>query len=68
VDFIFKFENNITNYAALKGYTGVICGHIHHAEIKTINNIIYMNSGDWVESMSALVEHTDGHFELVLST
>lgn len=68
VDFIFKFENNITNYAALKGYTGVICGHIHHAEIKTINNIVYMNSGDWVESMSALVEHTDGHFELVLST
>lgn len=65
VDFIFKFEINLAEYAKKNGYDGVICGHIHHAEIKEINGIIYMNSGDWVESRSALVEHLDGRWEIV---
>jgi UDP-2,3-diacylglucosamine pyrophosphatase LpxH len=42
----------------------IICGHIHHAEIKTISGIEYMNDGDWVESATALLEHEDGRFEL----
>ena len=65
VDFIFKFENNISSYCKRKGYDGVICGHIHHPEIKEINGVMYMNDGDWVESCSALVEHLDGRWEIV---
>ena len=65
VDFIFQFENNITDYCKRKFYCGVICGHIHNAEIKNIDNIIYMNTGDWVESCTALVEHFDGTFEII---
>ncbi len=65
VDFIFEFERTITDYARKRGFDGVICGHIHHAEIKTVNGITYMNDGDWVESMSALVEHENGEWEIV---
>jgi UDP-2,3-diacylglucosamine pyrophosphatase LpxH len=65
VNFIFKFETAITDYSKRKGYDGVICGHIHHAEIKQINGVTYMNDGDWVESATALVEHHDGRFEIV---
>jgi len=65
VDFIFHFERNLTDYGRKRGYDGVICGHIHKAEIKTVNGIIYMNDGDWVESCTALVEHHDGHWEIV---
>jgi len=65
VDFMFKFELNITAYAKRKGYDGVICGHIHNAEIKEINGVTYMNDGDWVESCTALVEHHDGRWEIV---
>ena len=65
VDFIFKFEDNITDYCRRKFYEGVICGHIHNAEIKTIDGIEYLNCGDWVESCTALVEHYDGTFEII---
>jgi UDP-2,3-diacylglucosamine pyrophosphatase LpxH len=65
VDFIFDFENNLVEYCRRKYYDGVICGHIHHAEIKTIQGITYMNDGDWVESCTALVEHHDGQFEII---
>lgn len=65
IDFIFEFELTITAYAKRKGYDGVICGHIHYAEIKTVNDIIYMNDGDWVESKTALVEHMDGRWEIL---
>jgi UDP-2,3-diacylglucosamine pyrophosphatase LpxH len=65
IDFIFQFEKNLADYARRKGYDGVICGHIHHPEIKDIGGITYMNDGDWVESCSALVEHHDGRFEIV---
>jgi UDP-2,3-diacylglucosamine pyrophosphatase LpxH len=68
VDFIFQFEENIAAYCKKRGFDGVICGHIHHAEIKEINGIIYMNDGDWVESCTALVEHHDGRWEIVTWT
>jgi UDP-2,3-diacylglucosamine pyrophosphatase LpxH len=65
IDFIFKFEKTISNYCKKRGFDGVICGHIHHAEIKNIDGIIYMNDGDWVESLTALVENYDGSWELI---
>jgi len=68
IDFVFKFEENLTKYCQKRGFDGVICGHIHHAEIKEINGIVYMNDGDWVESMTALVEHHNGKWEIVTWT
>jgi len=68
VDFIFQFEKNLAGYCKKRGYDGVICGHIHHAEIKYIDGIVYMNDGDWVESCTALVEHNDGRWEIVTWT
>ena len=68
VDFIFKFEENLANYCKKRGFDGVICGHIHHAEIKEINGVMYMNDGDWVESCTALVEHHNGHWEIITWT
>ena len=65
VDFMFKFEENLANYCKKRGFDGVICGHIHHAEIKEINGVMYMNDGDWVESCTALVEHWNGHWEII---
>jgi len=68
VDFIFEFEKTLAAYCKKRGYDGVICGHIHHAEIKTINGVIYMNDGDWVESLTALVEHYNGTWEIITWT
>jgi UDP-2,3-diacylglucosamine pyrophosphatase LpxH len=68
VDFIFKFEENLANYCKKRGFDGVICGHIHHAEIKEINGVTYMNDGDWVESCTALVEHWNGRWEIITWT
>ena len=65
MDFIFHFEKNLATYCKKRGFDGVICGHIHHAEIKEINGVMYMNDGDWVESCTALVEHHDGCWEIV---
>jgi UDP-2,3-diacylglucosamine pyrophosphatase LpxH len=44
---------------------GVICGHIHKAEMRSIGHVLYCNTGDWVESCTALVEHVDGALELL---
>ena len=68
VDFVFKFEENLANYCKKRGFDGVICGHIHHAEIKQINGVAYMNDGDWVESCTALVEHYNGRWEIITWT
>ena len=68
VDFIFQFERNLADYCKKRGFDGVICGHIHHAEIKEINGVMYMNDGDWVESCTALVEHHSGTWEIVTWT
>ena len=68
VDFIFHFERNLAEYCKKRGFDGVICGHIHYAEIKDIDGVTYMNDGDWVESCTALVEHHDGRWEIITWT
>lgn len=65
VNFISDFEEKLSELALAKGADGVICGHIHKAEIKQIGEILYLNSGDWVETLSALVETHDGEWKLV---
>ncbi|MBU1668441.1 UDP-2,3-diacylglucosamine diphosphatase [bacterium] len=65
VSFITDFETILANHAKHKGYDGVICGHIHKAEIKTIEAIEYKNSGDWVESCTALVETFEGEWKII---
>jgi hypothetical protein len=44
---------------------GVVCGHIHHAELRHIDGVLYANDGDWVESLTALVEHADGQLAIL---
>ncbi len=60
-----RFETALATEAKRRGLDGVICGHIHHAEMREVQGVVYMNDGDWVESCTALVEHADGRFELV---
>ncbi|NOG72731.1 UDP-2,3-diacylglucosamine diphosphatase [Roseicella sp. DB1501] len=60
-----RFELALANEAKRRGLDGVVCGHIHHAEMRRVQGVLYMNDGDWVESCTALVEHADGRFELV---
>jgi UDP-2,3-diacylglucosamine pyrophosphatase LpxH len=60
-----RFEAAVAAEARNRGFDGVVCGHIHHAEIRDVDGILYMNDGDWVESCTALVEHFDGRMELV---
>ncbi|WP_321396740.1 UDP-2,3-diacylglucosamine diphosphatase [Emcibacter sp.] len=65
VKFMTDFEDILAQEARKRDLDGVICGHIHHAQIKMIDEIVYMNDGDWVESCTALVENTDGSFEII---
>ena len=65
VNFICDYEENVVKYAKIKNVDAVLCGHIHHAEIKTIDNILYLNDGDWVESCTAIVENYNGKVELL---
>ena len=65
VNFISCFEEVVAADAAHKNVDGVVCGHIHHAEIRDINGLTYCNDGDWVESCTALVEHMDGKLEIM---
>ncbi|HVY15154.1 MAG TPA: UDP-2,3-diacylglucosamine diphosphatase [Rhodopila sp.] len=60
-----RFETALVNEARRRGFDGVVCGHIHHAEIRDVDGILYLNGGDWVESCTALVEHHDGRLELI---
>jgi UDP-2,3-diacylglucosamine pyrophosphatase LpxH len=60
-----RFETALTSEARRRGLDGVVCGHIHHAEMRTIDGTLYINTGDWVESCTALVEHHDGRLELI---
>lgn len=60
--FIGKFEESLAEACKIRGYDGIIAGHIHHAEMRMIHGIQYMNDGDWVESKTALAEKTDGTF------
>lgn len=65
VNFIFDFENNVVRYCRSKDCDGIICGHIHSPAMKVIYDIEYMNTGDFVESCTALVETYDGRWELI---
>ncbi len=65
VNFISDFEVAVAQEARRRGFDGVVCGHIHHAEICDVNGILYCNDGDWVESRTALVEHGDGRLEIL---
>lgn len=60
-----RFETALADEARRRGFDGVVCGHIHHAEMRTVNGVLYCNDGDWVESCTALVEHQDGRLELI---
>ena len=60
-----RFEIALATEAKRRGLQGVICGHIHHAEMRMVQGVLYINDGDWVESCTALVEHADGRFELL---
>ena len=65
ISFIGKFEDQVAALARERGCVGVICGHIHTPADKMIGDIHYLNSGDWVESLTGIVEHHDGRFELI---
>jgi UDP-2,3-diacylglucosamine pyrophosphatase LpxH len=65
LSYVNDFEVAVAQEAKRRGHQGVVCGHIHRAEMRDINGILYCNDGDWVESRSALVEHQDGRLELV---
>ncbi|MCC5790802.1 MAG: UDP-2,3-diacylglucosamine diphosphatase [Opitutales bacterium] len=65
VSFVSKYEDHLVTRARKKDCVGVICGHIHTPDDKRIEDIHYLNSGDWVESMTGLAETTDGTFEII---
>jgi UDP-2,3-diacylglucosamine pyrophosphatase LpxH len=65
VNFISEFETTLANEARRRDVDGVVCGHIHHAEIREIDGALYCNDGDWVETCSALVEDFDGKLQLI---
>jgi UDP-2,3-diacylglucosamine pyrophosphatase LpxH len=65
VSYIGRFEEFLAAEARRQGADGVICGHIHHAALRECSGIAYVNTGDWVESCTAVVEHYDGTLELI---
>jgi UDP-2,3-diacylglucosamine pyrophosphatase LpxH len=65
VSFITGFEHVLLREARRRGYDGVVCGHIHKAEIRNVDGLIYCNDGDWVESLTALVETQEGELRIV---
>ncbi|MGI4953963.1 MAG: UDP-2,3-diacylglucosamine diphosphatase [Janthinobacterium lividum] len=65
VTYIDRFEEVVARHAASRGFDGVVCGHIHQAQMREIEGTLYVNDGDWVESCTALVEHEDGRLELI---
>jgi UDP-2,3-diacylglucosamine pyrophosphatase LpxH len=65
LNYVMEFEAAVAREARQRGHQGVVCGHIHRAEMRDIDGTLYCNDGDWVESCTALVEHPDGRLELV---
>jgi UDP-2,3-diacylglucosamine pyrophosphatase LpxH len=65
VSFITDFEHALMRETRKRGYDGVVCGHIHKAEIRTVDGLLYCNDGDWVESLTAMVETLDGELKIV---
>ena len=64
MSYVSDFEVAVAREARKRGMQGVVCGHIHHAEMREIDGVLYCNDGDWVESLTALVEHADGRLEI----
>jgi len=65
VKYINNFEKTAADLAIENGYDYVVCGHIHRPEVRMVDEVLYCNDGDWVESCSALAEHRDGSLELL---
>jgi UDP-2,3-diacylglucosamine pyrophosphatase LpxH len=65
VQYIGSFEESVAQAARKRGVDTVVCGHIHHAEIREIEGILYCNDGDWVESCTSLVEDMNGQLRLI---
>ena len=65
VQYVCSFEAAVAHAASERGADGVVCGHIHTAEIRQIGDVTYYNDGDWVESCTALVEQFDGRIEIL---
>ncbi len=65
VEFISRFEEAVAHEAGMRGVDGVVAGHIHAADMRTIQGVAYYNDGDWVEGCTALVEHYDGRMEIL---
>jgi UDP-2,3-diacylglucosamine pyrophosphatase LpxH len=65
VEFLGRFELALAEEARRRGVDGVVCGHVHTAEMKEMRGLSYFNDGDWVESCTALVEHETGEIELI---
>ena len=65
VSYVGDFEAALAREARKRGVDGLVCGHIHHAEMRELDGILYCNDGDWVESLTALVEHADGSLAIV---
>ena len=64
VSYVGDFEAAVAREARRRGLQGVVCGHIHHAKLRDIDGVLYANDGDWVESLTALIEHADGRLEI----
>jgi UDP-2,3-diacylglucosamine pyrophosphatase LpxH len=63
--FVFDFEDKLVELANQKGFDGIICGHIHTPANKIINNIHYLNSGDWVENSTAIVQTEKDELKII---
>jgi UDP-2,3-diacylglucosamine pyrophosphatase LpxH len=65
VEYVCNFEEAVAREAQVRGLDGIVCGHIHTAEIRKFGDITYYNDGDWVESCTALVEEPTGELHIV---
>lgn len=65
VSYVMDFEEAVAQEARRRGHDGVVCGHIHRAEMREVEGVLYCNDGDWVESRTAVVEHHDGRLALL---
>ena len=65
VNYIGEFEHALAQEARRNGAQGVICGHIHHAAMRQVEDVVYINTGDWVESCTAVVETEEGDFQII---